>query len=74
MGIIIMLPLTYVLNIGVIGLGFLVAHLSKGRYKVWIWVGVAIITLVIMLWLYPQDGLKDDRNVVYKVWDAINGR
>lgn len=72
MAIMFILPLIYVLNIGTIGLGFLAVHLSNQRYKVWIWLGVFVVTLVIMIWAYPQEG-RDNRHVVYKIWDTING-
>lgn len=73
MAIMFLLPVIYALNIGVIGLGFLAARLSNRRYKVWIWLGVVVVTFVVMIWIYPQHEGQDTRHVVYKIWDTING-
>lgn len=68
---IITVPQTYFMNLIVIGLGFLVVRLLKNRYVAWIWGIVVLVTLVITVWVYPQESRP---HIVYQTWEWIRGR
>lgn len=68
---IITVPQTYFVNLIVIGLGFLVVRLLKNRYVAWIWGIVVLVTLVITVWVYPQESRP---HIVYQTWEWIRGR
>ncbi|MDO3413413.1 hypothetical protein QWJ34_26930 [Saccharibacillus sp. CPCC 101409] len=68
---IITVPQTYFMNLIVIGLGVLAVRLLKNRHTAWIWGIVVFLTLVITVWVYPQESKP---HIVYQTWDWIRGR
>ncbi|WP_037285319.1 GlsB/YeaQ/YmgE family stress response membrane protein [Saccharibacillus sacchari] len=71
LGRIVTTPLTYMLNIGVIGLGFLIVHLLKHRFSIAVWIIVGVVTLGIAVWLYPQE---NQEHIIYQISNAVGNR
>ena len=71
LGRIVTIPFTICVNIGIIGLGFLAVRRWGKERSVWIWTAVVVITLVMTVWIYPQEGSP---HIVHQTWDWIKGR
>lgn len=71
LGRIITTPLIYILNIGMIGLGFLIVHLLRPRYSIGVWIVIGIATLFITVWFYPQESQP---HIMRQVLDAFEKR
>lgn len=73
LGRILTTPMTYAINIGLIGLGFLIIHLLKKRYSTLVWVIVIVLTLIVTIWLYPQQSVYSKPHIIFQIWDMIKG-
>ena len=71
LGRIITTPLIYILNIGMIGLGFLLVHLLRPRYSIGVWIVIGIATLFITVWFYPQESQP---HIIRQVLNAFEKR
>ncbi|MEJ8302894.1 GlsB/YeaQ/YmgE family stress response membrane protein [Saccharibacillus sacchari] len=71
LGRILTTPLTYMLNTGVIGFGFLIVHLLRHRFSIAVWITVGVVTLCITVWLYPQE---NQAHIIDQISDAVGNR
>lgn len=71
LGRILTTPLTYSINLGIVGLGFLIEQFIPDRFSTGVWITVAVLTLVVTVWLYPQEY---NPHIVKQIWSRITGK
>ncbi|MDO3411352.1 hypothetical protein QWJ34_16420 [Saccharibacillus sp. CPCC 101409] len=71
LGRILTIPLTYLLNLVVILLAFMIAQKLGRRSTRIVWIVAIAITLAITVKLYPQEYQPP---VTQQIWDRLNGR
>ncbi|CAM4107852.1 hypothetical protein [Saccharibacillus endophyticus] len=71
LGRILTTPLTYIVNLGLIGFAFLISRAFTNKYASATFLVTVALTLVVTIWLYPQEY---EPHIVVQMWNGIVGK